>query len=130
MCRLFLSTSTSMAKTSQYLALHILLLLLFFLDAATAETWCVARTDVETDKLQRAIDYACSSGADCAPILSNGLCYLPNTLQNHASYAFNSYCQRKAMAPGCCDFGGTAVAAATDPSKFSVYAMYSLVDIL
>ncbi|XP_065864827.1 PLASMODESMATA CALLOSE-BINDING PROTEIN 3 [Euphorbia lathyris] len=78
--------------------------------------WCVARSDASVQALQSAIDYACSAGADCTPILSNGLCFLPNTIQAHASYAFNSYFQRKSMAPGSCDFSGTATLAKTDPS--------------
>ncbi|KAJ8755538.1 hypothetical protein K2173_019336 [Erythroxylum novogranatense] len=78
--------------------------------------WCVARSDASNQALQTSLDYACASGADCTPIESNGLCFLPNTIQAHASYAFNSYFQRKAMAPGSCDFSHTATIAATDPS--------------
>ncbi|KAI6693995.1 hypothetical protein NL676_021705 [Syzygium grande] len=99
--------------------LPLLLLLLVLSAAATAAraaTWCVARSDASEQALQRALDYACGSGADCAPIQASGLCYLPNSLQAHASYAFNSFYQRKAMAPGSCDFAGTATVAASDPS--------------
>ncbi|KAF5736640.1 PLASMODESMATA CALLOSE-BINDING PROTEIN 3 [Tripterygium wilfordii] len=78
--------------------------------------WCVARSDASYQALQTALDYACWSGADCTPIQPNGLCYLPNTIQAHASYAFNSFFQRKAMAAGSCDFSGTATVAKTDPS--------------
>ncbi|GAV79588.1 X8 domain-containing protein [Cephalotus follicularis] len=74
--------------------------------------WCVARSDASNQALQAALDYACGAGADCTPLQSNGLCFLPNTLQ----YAFNSYFQRKAMAPGSCDFSATATIAQTDPS--------------
>nr|GMD88102.1 PLASMODESMATA CALLOSE-BINDING PROTEIN 3-like [Ipomoea batatas] len=79
-------------------------------------SWCVARSDASDQALQAALDYACGFGADCAPILSDGLCYLPNTLLAHASYAYNSYYQRKGRAPGSCDFAGTANIARTDPS--------------
>ncbi|CAM8887377.1 unnamed protein product [Rhodiola kirilowii] len=79
-------------------------------------SWCVSRGDTSNQALQIALDYACASGADCTPLLPNGLCYLPNTLAAHASYAFNSYYQRKARAPGSCDFGGTAAVSKTDPS--------------
>lgn len=78
--------------------------------------WCVARSDASEQALQAGLDYACGMGADCTTIQSNGLCYLPNTIQAHASYAFNSFFQRKAMAPGTCDFSGTATIAQTDPS--------------
>ncbi|CAN4095040.1 unnamed protein product [Withania somnifera] len=82
----------------------------------TKATWCVVRSDASNEALQRGLDYACSNGADCAPIQSSGLCYLPNTIQNHASYAFNSFYQRSNMAPGSCQFAGTATFAKTDPS--------------
>ncbi|XP_019172835.1 PREDICTED: PLASMODESMATA CALLOSE-BINDING PROTEIN 3-like [Ipomoea nil] len=92
-------------------------LILFTLMMSGADaTWCVARSDASDQTLQRALDYACGSGADCAPILSDGLCFLPNTILAHASYAFNSFYQRKAMGPGSCNFAGTATVAKTDPS--------------
>ncbi|KAJ7955393.1 Plasmodesmata callose-binding protein 3 [Quillaja saponaria] len=79
-------------------------------------SWCVARSDASNAALQTALDYACAAGADCIPLQSTGLCYLPNTIQAHASYAFNSYYQRKAMAPDSCVFSGSATIAQTDPS--------------
>ncbi|KVI00334.1 PLASMODESMATA CALLOSE-BINDING PROTEIN 3-like [Cynara cardunculus var. scolymus] len=82
----------------------------------TAATWCVVRSEASREELQAALDYACGAGADCAPIQQSGLCFLPNTIQAHASYAFNSYYMRKSMAPGSCDFAGTATVAKTDPS--------------
>lgn len=94
----------------------------FILNVAEASNWCVARSDASNQALQTALDYACSAGADCTPILSDGLCYLPNTIQAHASYAFNSYFQRKAMAPGSCDFAGAANIAKTDPSTSSLFS--------
>ncbi|GMY26810.1 PLASMODESMATA CALLOSE-BINDING PROTEIN 3-like [Fagus crenata] len=91
--------------------------------------WCVARSDASNQALQTALDYACASGADCTPLLSNGLCFLPNTIQAHASYAFNSFFQRKAMAPGSCDFSGTATIAQTDPSFGSCVYPSSVSDL-
>ncbi|KAG5560656.1 hypothetical protein RHGRI_003851 [Rhododendron griersonianum] len=81
-----------------------------------AATWCVARSDASQAALQTALDYACDAGADCSPVRPSGPCHLPNTVQSHASYAFNSYYQRKGSAPDSCDFGGTATASKTDPS--------------
>ncbi|KAL7124255.1 hypothetical protein ABFS83_14G036300 [Erythranthe nasuta] len=88
----------------------------FSASGTAAATWCVARSDASEQALQTALDYACGAGADCAPIQSSGLCYLPNTVQAHASYAFNSYYQRKANAPDSCSFAGTSAIAKTDPS--------------
>ncbi|QCD83606.1 histidine kinase 2/3/4 [Vigna unguiculata] len=81
-----------------------------------AASWCVARSDASNDALQTALDYACGAGADCLPLQAEGLCFLPNTIQAHSSYAFNSYYQRRARAPGSCDFAGTATIATSDPS--------------
>lgn len=99
---------------------------LIFLVLRVESTWCVARSDASDQALQAALDYACGFGADCAPILSDGLCYLPNTLLAHASYAYNSYYQRKGRAPGSCDFAGTANIARTDPSTL-VFCNYLLI---
>ncbi|KAJ6791210.1 PLASMODESMATA CALLOSE-BINDING PROTEIN 2-like [Iris pallida] len=42
--------------------------------------WCIARSGATEQALQSALEYACGRGiADCAPIQSSGLCYLPNT---------------------------------------------------
>ncbi|CAO2045865.1 unnamed protein product [Urochloa humidicola] len=81
--------------------------------------WCIARSGASDKALQSALDYACgpAGGADCAPIQASGLCYLPNTLAAHASYAFNSIFQRSRAAPGACDFAGTATVTLTDPSQ-------------
>ncbi|KFK36244.1 glucan endo- -beta-glucosidase 4 precursor [Arabis alpina] len=98
------------------LYLPCLSLLLLLLLHSSAAMWCVARFDVTSQALQAALDYACAAGADCAPIQPNGLCFLPNTVQAHASYSFNSYFQRRAMAPGSCNFAGTSTIAKTDPS--------------
>ncbi|KAG1331504.1 PLASMODESMATA CALLOSE-BINDING PROTEIN 3 [Cocos nucifera] len=84
--------------------------------AVEGATWCIARSAASATALQAALDFACGAGADCLPIQASGLCYLPNTLPAHASYAFNSYYQRHNAAPGSCDFAGTAAVSVTDPS--------------
>nr|XP_004504427.1 PLASMODESMATA CALLOSE-BINDING PROTEIN 3-like [Cicer arietinum]XP_004504428.1 PLASMODESMATA CALLOSE-BINDING PROTEIN 3-like [Cicer arietinum] len=81
-----------------------------------AKTWCVAKEGADTQALISAINYACGAGADCGPIQPGGLCYNPNTIQSHASYAFDSYYQMKKQADGSCDFGGSATIVNTEPS--------------
>lgn len=94
----------------------ILFLFLIIHPHLTTSTWCVARTDATLDALQTALDFACGSGADCEPVQETGPCFVPNTVQAHASYAFNSYYMHLSMDPEACDFSGTATIAKTDPS--------------
>ncbi|GMJ01812.1 hypothetical protein like AT4G13600 [Hibiscus trionum] len=105
-----------MAISASKLVFFFLSLLINTISFVRGQSWCVARSDASNQALQTALDYACGSGADCNPLQSDGLCFLPNTIQAHASYAFNSYYQHRAMAPGSCDFAGTGTVAKTDPS--------------
>ena len=95
--------------------------------------WCVCKQDQPTTSQQKALDYACGAGADCNPILQNGACYNPNTVNAHCSYAVNSYYQRKGQAQGACDFAGAAGLVSSDPSRmlpfrntlfFSVFLLF------
>lgn len=78
--------------------------------------WCIANPSASETTLQVALDYACGyGGADCTAVQPGGSCYNPNTLKDHASYAFNNYYQ-KLPSPTSCVFGGAAQLTYTDPS--------------
>ncbi|XP_017252586.1 glucan endo-1,3-beta-glucosidase 3 [Daucus carota subsp. sativus] len=86
--------------------------------SAAGETWCVVNVEAGKDKVQRGLDYACGEGAaDCHPIQPGSTCYDPNTLEAHASFAFNSFYQKKGRVAGSCDFEGAAYVV-TQPPKF------------
>ncbi|KAI4368582.1 hypothetical protein MLD38_017126 [Melastoma candidum] len=79
--------------------------------------FCIAKPGSDQDKLQAGLNWACGQGqVNCAAIQSGQPCYTPNTLENHASYAYNDYYQRMHSAGGTCDFQGTAIITTSDPS--------------
>nr|XP_043611056.1 glucan endo-1,3-beta-glucosidase 4-like [Erigeron canadensis] len=83
----------------------------------SSSRFCVARKGADPASLQDGLNWACGQGqANCTAIQSGKPCYLPNTLQNHASYAYNDYYQRRRDTGGTCDFGGTAITTNVDPS--------------
>ncbi|XP_019431210.1 PREDICTED: PLASMODESMATA CALLOSE-BINDING PROTEIN 2-like isoform X2 [Lupinus angustifolius] len=99
-----------------YSVLTIVACIIIWRSSIVGATWCVARNNAIASALQPQLDYACGHGADCSGIQPGGICFNPNNIYNHASYAFDSYYVRMGRAPGSCYFGGTAVIAVTDPS--------------
>ncbi|MBA0576301.1 hypothetical protein Golob_024643 [Gossypium lobatum] len=82
------------------------------------EQWCIADEQTPDEELKVALDWACGEGgADCSKIQVNQACYFPNTMTNHASYAFNDYFQRFKHKGGSCNFKGAAMITELDPSK-------------
>ncbi|CAM8892229.1 unnamed protein product [Rhodiola kirilowii] len=82
--------------------------------------FCVAKPGAGSDKLINGIDWACGQGhANCNVIQAGHPCYFPNTLENHASYAYNDYYQRMKSVGGTCNFGNTAMLTSIDPSRGS-----------
>ncbi|XP_022159189.1 glucan endo-1,3-beta-glucosidase 12-like [Momordica charantia] len=85
--------------------------------SSRGQTWCVANINAGVEKLQAGLDYACGEGgADCRSIQPGSMCYNSNSLEVHASYAFNSYYQKNARARGTCYFGGAAYVVSQPPS--------------
>lgn len=92
----------------------------FLANDTTNRTYCVAMEGVDSRTLQAALDWACGPGrANCSEIQPGESCYRPNTVTNHASYAFDSYYHSEGMTPGSCDFKGVAMITTTDPSHGS-----------
>ncbi|XP_043691507.1 glucan endo-1,3-beta-glucosidase 4-like isoform X2 [Telopea speciosissima] len=79
--------------------------------------FCVAKQGADSDALQAGLNWACGQGqANCTAIQEGKPCYNPDTLQNHASYAYNDYFHKMQSVGGTCDFSGTATVSNVDPS--------------
>jgi len=98
----------------------VLLGIIVAVGSVEGNTWCVARSSSGFGAMKSGMDFACSHGADCGPIRPGGSCFNPNTIQNHASYAFDSYYQKNGKSAGSCNFNGAATIAVTDPSMHSL----------
>ncbi|XP_042428207.1 glucan endo-1,3-beta-glucosidase 3-like [Zingiber officinale] len=86
----------------------------------TNQTFCVAREGADTKLLQAALDWACGPGkVDCSDLVQGKSCYDPDTVDGHASYAFNEYYHGMGMVAGSCYFSGVAAITTTDPSHDS-----------
>ncbi|XP_010267790.1 PREDICTED: glucan endo-1,3-beta-glucosidase 3-like [Nelumbo nucifera] len=86
----------------------------------TNQTYCIARDSADPKMVQAALDWACGPGkVDCSPLLQGQPCYEPDTVNAHATYAFNAYYHQMEMASGTCYFNGVATITTTDPSHGS-----------
>ncbi|KAM4093015.1 hypothetical protein ACB094_06G083600 [Castanea mollissima] len=89
------------------------------------EQWCVADVQTPDEELLVALDWACGKGgANCSKIQVNQPCYFPNTVKDHASYAFNNYFQNFKHKGGSCYFKGAAMITELDPSHNSCLYEY------
>ncbi|PQP92670.1 PLASMODESMATA CALLOSE-BINDING PROTEIN 3 [Prunus yedoensis var. nudiflora] len=101
------------------MAALVCIVVLLALTGHSSATYCICKDGVGDSALQKALDYACGAGADCAPILQSGACYQPNTIKDHCNYAVNSYFQRKGQTAQSCDFAGAATQSPTAPTSSS-----------
>ncbi|CAL9208734.1 glucan endo-1,3-beta-glucosidase 3-like isoform X1 [Musa acuminata AAA Group] len=86
----------------------------------SSQTFCVAKEGADEKLLQAGIDWACGPGkVDCSLLTQGKPCYDPDTVEAHASYAFNEYYHGMGMAVGTCHFSGVAAITTTDPSHDS-----------
>ncbi|KAL0911187.1 hypothetical protein M5K25_019309 [Dendrobium thyrsiflorum] len=120
-CLLILDFQSSLRKKKMsYLKQMIMFFILFIMlvisrsdEAFLEPQWCIADEQTPDDVLHEALDWACGpGGADCSLIQPNKPCFLPNSMKNHASYAFNSYWQKFKNKGGSCYFNGAAMAMA------------------
>ncbi|KAL3820824.1 hypothetical protein ACJIZ3_006729 [Penstemon smallii] len=104
--------------------MKILLSLIFLLSVlqnsdGQFEDYCVADEQTPDDQMVGAMNWACDNGANCSAIQENQACYLPNTLKDHASYAFNSYYQNMKHNGASCYFNSAAILSGLNPSHDS-----------
>ncbi|KAI4378241.1 hypothetical protein MLD38_015748 [Melastoma candidum] len=89
------------------------------------EQWCVADPQTPDEDLLAALDWACRQGGmDCSTIQAGQPCFLPNTLKDHASFAFNRYYQKFKHRGGSCYFRSAAMITELDPSHGSCHYEY------
>ncbi|THU55412.1 hypothetical protein C4D60_Mb11t06270 [Musa balbisiana] len=93
--------------------------------AGQGKQWCIADEQTAADVLQVALDWACGAGgANCSMIQPNKPCYFPNTVKDHASYAFNSYWQKHKHQGGTCYFNAAAMVTDLNPSTYTPFHLH------
>jgi hypothetical protein len=63
-------------------------------------------------------------------IKPNNSCYLPNTVRDHASYAFNSCWQKYKKHGGSCYFNATAMVTDLNPSMLMIWTIIRTIPLL
>lgn len=86
----------------------------------------MAKPTMPASEIEEAMDFACGAGADCQAVQPNGACFSPDTVINHASYAFNSYWQMNKDSGATCDFSDTAMVVTVDPSYDDCHFVYNV----
>ncbi|XP_057420377.1 major pollen allergen Ole e 10-like [Lotus japonicus] len=79
-------------------------------------SWCVAKPSSTVFELNTNIEYACNAIGDCSVIQSDGCCFNPNNLVNHASVVMNQYYATAGRNTWDCYFSGSGLIVTNDPS--------------
>lgn len=87
--------------------------------------WCVVIRNSDVYAVQTALNWACAQ-INCGPTYVGGTCFIPNTIWDHASWAFNAYYNSMNGAQDACNFSGTAYVTSNDPSEYYVSALQFL----
>lgn len=91
------------------------------------EEWCIANSTCPDPVLQHGLNWACANGADCDKTLPGQPCFLPNSLKDHASYAYKSYYKKFKTQGATCNFAYSGILTNVDPSK--IYKPTSFIGI-
>ncbi|KAI3957188.1 hypothetical protein MKW92_032476 [Papaver armeniacum] len=118
---------TSPIFVQAFLLSALLVVVISLNPVEAAGEWCVADRQASKEKLESALNWACGQSTDiCVNVQQDKPCFIPNTLEDHASYAFNSYYRKFKSQGAVCDFGGVAKITNVDPSygscKYDVVA--------
>lgn len=89
----------------------------------------MAKPTASDDILKSNIEFACGQ-TNCGPIEEGGLCFKPNTLAHHASYAMNNYYQLSGKVAGSCGFQNSAMIVTSNPGNTSTFYLPFQMEIL
>jgi len=79
------------------------------LKCGTKPLQCAPKAAATDAQLGGALGWVCgSTDVDCTAINTGGAHFLPNTVRDHATWAFEAYWLKHGDSGGSCDFGGAA----------------------